>query len=92
MPFQLTGRHLPCHHGVLSAADEPQIERTDAKGIEVLIDSWIVRRIHQLGAEVGNNVPELVQRQIEQQIGVFGEVHPIRRWLRPYALSQRCLK
>ncbi|MDE0449614.1 MAG: DUF2791 family P-loop domain-containing protein [Spirochaetaceae bacterium] len=40
----------------------------DSKGIEVLIDSWIHRRIRQLGAEPGEDVPELVQRQLEQQI------------------------
>jgi len=44
-------------------------ENAEEKGIEVLIDRWIVRRIRQLGAEPGDDVPELVQRQIEQQIG-----------------------
>jgi hypothetical protein len=48
---------------------QAQLNDTDAKGIEVLIYSWIERRIHELGAETGSDVPELVQRQIEQQIG-----------------------
>ena len=48
---------------------DAQSSGDDAKGLEVLLDSWIRRRIHQLGAEPGSDVPELVQRQIEQQIG-----------------------
>ena len=41
----------------------------DTKGIEVLLDSWVSTRIRQLGAEPGGEVPELVQRQIEEQLG-----------------------
>lgn len=48
---------------------DAQIDGADDKGIDVLIESWVTRRIRQLGAEPGGDVPELVQRQIEQQIG-----------------------
>ena len=44
-------------------------DQDDRKGIEVLIDDWIVRRIRELGADPGDDVPEIVARQIEQQIG-----------------------
>jgi hypothetical protein len=73
--------------------DEAQTERTDTKGIEVLIDSWILRRIKQLGAEAGNDVPELVQRQIEQQIGGLWRGAPDPQMASALtALSQRLLK
>lgn len=73
--------------------DDPQNERADAKGIEVLIDNWIVRRIHQLGAEAGNDVPELVQRQIEQQIGGLWRGAPDPQMASALTtLSQRLLK
>lgn len=48
---------------------DAQLDGAEAKGIEILIENWITRRIHQLGAEPGSDVPELVQRQIEHQIG-----------------------
>lgn len=44
-------------------------ETGEATGIEILIDDWITRRIRHLGAEPGEDVPELVQRQIESQLG-----------------------
>ncbi|MBC6439902.1 MAG: DUF2791 family P-loop domain-containing protein [Rhodospirillales bacterium] len=44
-------------------------DTADAKGIEVLIDSWISTRIRQHGAEPGSDVPDLVQRRIEDQLG-----------------------
>jgi hypothetical protein len=57
--------------GAIMDSFQPPVEaeRSDAKGIEVLLDCWIERRLRQLGTEPGNDVPELVQRQIEQQIG-----------------------
>jgi hypothetical protein len=68
-------------------------ERAEEKGIEVLIDCWIVRRIHQLGAEPGNDVPELVQRQIEQQIGGLWRGAPDPQMASALTtLSQRLLK
>lgn len=68
-------------------------EWTDEKGIEVLIDCWIARRIRQLGAEPGNDVPELVQRQIEQQIGGLWKGAPDPQMAAALtALSQRLLK
>jgi len=68
-------------------------DRADAKGIEVLIDCWIVRRIRQLGAEPGNDVPEIVQRQIEQQIGGLWKGAPDPQMASALtALSQRLLK
>jgi hypothetical protein len=71
-------------------------ERPDEKGIEgieVLIDCWIARRIRQLGAEPGNDVPQLVQRQIEQQIGGLWKGAPDAQMASALtALSQRLLK
>ncbi|MGB6561245.1 MAG: BREX system ATP-binding domain-containing protein [Candidatus Binataceae bacterium] len=65
----------------------------ESKGIDVLIDSWIKRRIHQLGAEPGPDVPELVQRQIEQQIGGLWRGAPDQQMASALtALSQRLLK
>lgn len=68
-------------------------EGSDEKGIEVLIDSWIRKRIGQLGAEPGNDVPDLVQRQIEDQIGGIWKGAPDPQMAAALtALSQRLLK
>lgn len=65
----------------------------EAKGIEVLIDCWIEHRIRQLGAEPGEDVPEIVQRQIEQQIGGLWKGAPDQQMASALgALSQRLLK
>lgn len=72
---------------------EAQLDGNDAKGLEILIDSWIHRGIKQLGAEPGNDVPELVQRQIEQQIGGLWRGAPDPQMATALtALSQRLLK
>lgn len=72
---------------------DAQLDGNDAKGLEVLIDSWIHRRIKQLGAEPGNDVPDLVQRQIEQQIGGLWRGAPDPQMASALtALSQRLLK
>jgi len=54
---------------IMECFNPPAEAQRDDRGIEVLIDCWIARRIRQLGAEPGSDVPEIVQRQIEQQIG-----------------------
>ena len=54
---------------IMESFSPPAEAERDEKGIEVLIDCWIERRIRQLGAQPGNDVPEIVQRQIEEQIG-----------------------
>ena len=65
----------------------------DAKGIEVLIDSWISTRIRQLGAEPGGDVPDLVQRQIEEQLGGLWKGAPDTQMASALtALSKRLLK
>ncbi|MER8428530.1 BREX system ATP-binding domain-containing protein [Mesorhizobium sp. M0633] len=72
---------------------ENQLNGNDSKGIEILIESWIVRRIQQLGAQLGSDVPELVQRQIEQQIGGLWRGAPDQQMASALtALSQRLLK
>lgn len=72
---------------------DAQFDGTDSKGIEVLLESWILRRIRQLGAEPGGDVPELVQRQIEQQIGGLWRGAPDQQMATALtALSQRLLK
>ncbi|MBC6405676.1 MAG: DUF2791 family P-loop domain-containing protein [Rhodospirillales bacterium] len=72
---------------------EAQLDGNEGKGLEVLIGSWIHRRIKQLGAEPGNDVPELVQRQIEQQIGDLWLGAPDPQMASALAaLSQRLLK
>lgn len=73
--------------------DDDQIDPADGKGIDVLIDNWVLRRIRQLGAEAGNDVPELVQRQIEHQIGGLWRGAPDPQMASALtALSQRLLK
>ena len=68
-------------------------EGGDAKGIEVLIDSWISTRIRQLGAEPGENVSDLVQRQIEEQLGGLWKGAPDTQMASALtALSKRLLK
>lgn len=72
---------------------DAQFDGTDSKGIEVLLESWILRRIRQLGAEPGGDVPEVVQRQIEQQIGGLWRGAPDQQMATALtALSQRLLK
>jgi hypothetical protein len=72
---------------------DAQIETIDAKGIDVLIDSWIHRKIRELGAVPGNDVPDLVQRQIEQQIAGLWKGAPDPQMASALtALSQRFLK
>lgn len=72
---------------------EAQTEHSDAKGIEVLLESWILRRIRQLGAEAGSEVPDLVQRQVEQQIGGLWRGAPDPQMATALTtLSQRLLK
>lgn len=68
-------------------------EGADRKGIEILIDSWISTRIRQLGAEPGEDVPELVQRQIEEQMGGLWKGAPDTQMaLALTTLSKRLLK
>ncbi len=65
----------------------------DELGIEVLIDAWLDRRIRQLGAEPGADVPEVVQRQIDQQIGSLWKGAPDQQMAAALAaLSRRLLK
>lgn len=65
----------------------------DARGIEILIDSWIGTRIRQLGAEPGDDVPDLVQRQIEEQLGGLWKGAPDPQMASALtALSKRLLK
>ena len=72
---------------------EAQLDSLGTKGIEVLIQSWIERQIRQLGAEPGPDVPELVQRQIEQQVGGLWRGAPDQQTATALvALSQRLLK
>lgn len=72
----------------------PQADaQRDTKGIEVLVDCWIEHRIRELGAEPGDDVPEIVQRQIEQQIGGLWKGAPDQQMASALgALSQRLLK
>lgn len=78
---------------IMESFSPPAESQRDDKGIEVLIDCWIERRIRQLGAEPGNDVPELVQRQIEQQIGGLWKGAPDPQMASALmALSQRLLK
>ena len=58
-------------NGIMGSFQPPEgpDNKDDKKGIDILIDDWIVRRIRELGADPGENVPEIVARQIEQQIG-----------------------
>ena len=72
---------------------QAQLDGNDEKGLEVLIDTWIHRRIRELGAEPGNDVPELVERQIEQQIGGLWRGAPDPQMASALtALGQRLLK
>lgn len=48
---------------------EIDTEGSEAKGIEVLMDSWVQGRIRQQGAEPGTEVPDSVRRHIEGQLG-----------------------
>jgi hypothetical protein len=65
----------------------------DRKGIEILIESWVKTRIRQLGAEPGNDVPDLVQRQIGEQLGGLWKGAPDTQMASALtALSKRLLK
>jgi hypothetical protein len=78
---------------IMESFSPPAEAQRDEKGIEVLIDCWIERRIRQLGAEPGNDVPEVVQRQIEEQIGGLWKGAPDPQMASALtALSQRLLK
>ena len=72
---------------------QAQLAGNEGKGLEVLIDAWIDRRLKELGAEPGNDVSELVQRQIEQQIvGLWRGAPDPQMASALAALSQRLLK
>jgi hypothetical protein len=78
---------------IMESFSAPAEAQCDEKGIEVLIDRWIDQRIRQLGAEPGNDVPEIVQRQIEQQIGGLWKGAPDPQMASALAaLSRRLLK
>ena len=57
--------------GIMGSFQPPaDPDRSDeAKGIELLIDDWIVRRIRELGADPDGDIPDNVVYQIERQIG-----------------------
>lgn len=44
--------------------DEKNI--TDAKGIDVLINSWIINKLHELGWTNGQEVSDMARRQVEK--------------------------
>ena len=68
-------------------------ETSEIKGIDVLIDNWIIKRIRDLGAEPGGDVPDLVQRQIEEQLGGLWKGAPDTQMASALtALSKRLLK
>jgi hypothetical protein len=78
---------------IMECFSPPAEAQRDDKGIEILIDCWIGRRIRQLGAEPGNDVPEIVQRQIDQQIGGLWKGAPDPQMASALtALSLRLLK
>ena len=78
---------------IMESFTPPTDAKRDDKGIEVLIDCWIERKIRQLGAEPGGDVPEIVQRQIEQQIAGLWKGAPDQQMASALtALSQRLLK
>lgn len=68
-PFNSPSAIFQAIMGSFQPPFEAQLDGNEPRGLEVLIDSWIRRRIKQLGAEPDNDVPDLVQRQIEEQIG-----------------------
>src|ERR1700680_1759969 len=82
--------------GIMESFQPPfdaQPEGNEKKGIEVLLDCWIDRRIRQMGATPGPDVPELVQRQIEEQVGGLWKGAPDPQMASALAaLSQRLLK
>jgi hypothetical protein len=81
-------------YSAIMEAFTPQADlQQDAKGIDVLIDNWIVQRIRALGAEPGADVPEIVQRQIEQQISGLWKGAPDQQMASALGeLSKRLLK
>lgn len=78
---------------VMESFTLPADAHREDKGIDVLIDYWIDRRLRQLGAEPGDNVPDLVQRQIEHQIAGLWKGAPDQQMASALqALTQRLLK
>jgi hypothetical protein len=68
-------------------------DREEDGGIDILLQRWIDLRIHQLGATPGPDVPDLVQRQIEQQVGGLWRGAPDQQMATALTtLSQRLLK
>jgi len=39
---------------------------TEAKGIEILINSWIINKLHELGWTTGQEVPDMARQQVEK--------------------------
>ncbi len=65
----------------------------DAKGLDVLIDGWITAGIRQLGAEPGDNVPDHVERLIEEQLSGLWRGAPDTQMATALAtISKRLLK
>ena len=92
-PFNSPGAIFRAVMELFQPPFDAQLNDKESKGIEVLIESWIVRRIDQLGAQPGPDVPELVQRQIEQQIGGLWRGAPDQQIASALStLSQRLLK
>ena len=77
---------------IMECFSPPAEAQREEKGIEVLIDCWIQRRLRQLGTEPGNDVPEIVQCQIDQQIGGLWKGAPDQQMASALTeLSQRLL-
>ena len=57
---------------------------SQAKGIEVLLRSWIRDQLRAMGVTPGNAVPDTVRQQIERTFSIpsvhSGLEHPTRRW------------
>ncbi|MDR1826804.1 MAG: ATP-binding protein [Methylobacteriaceae bacterium] len=78
---------------IMESFSPPTDTQGESKGIEVLIDSWIKHRIRELGDEPGEDVPEIIQRQIEHQIAGLWKGAPDQQMASALvALSQRLLK
>lgn len=81
------------YRAIMQCFSPPTDVQQESMGIDVLIDAWVQRRIRQLGAEPGSDVPEIFQRQIEQQIGGLWKGAPDPQMASALtALSQRLLK
>jgi hypothetical protein len=78
---------------IMESFSPPLEANREEKGIEVLIDCWVERRIRQFGAEPGSDVPDIVQNQIEQQIGGLWKGAPDQQMATALqTISQRLLK